>query len=51
MVSEKGAVNEDLIRERQKCTFNNLELTHLLDGGEVKTIERRERGKSYMLRT
>lgn len=45
MVAENGAVNADLVRERQKCTFNTLELTHLLDGGEAKTHERKERGK------
>lgn len=49
MVSEKGAVNEDLVKERQKCTFNTLELTHLLDGGEAKTLERKERGKPKLI--
>ena len=45
MVPDKGGpVNEDLIKERQKCTFDTLELTHLIDGGQVKTAERKERG-------
>ncbi|KAK3931837.1 putative peroxisomal acyl-coenzyme A oxidase 1 [Frankliniella fusca] len=48
MVSEKGIVNEDLIKERQKCTFNTLELTHLLDGGEAKTLERKEREEYFL---
>jgi hypothetical protein len=37
--------NEDLERERKKCSFDPLELTHLLDGSLVKTRERKERGK------
>ncbi|XP_017768288.1 PREDICTED: probable peroxisomal acyl-coenzyme A oxidase 1 [Nicrophorus vespilloides] len=41
-------VNPDLLRERQKCTFNNLELTHLLDGGADKTAERREREEFFL---
>ncbi|KAL0901878.1 hypothetical protein ABMA27_007033 [Loxostege sticticalis] len=35
-------INEDLVKERQKCTFNVQELTYLLDGGEEVTKERRE---------
>lgn len=38
-------VNEDLIKERAKCTFNVAELTYFLDGGRDKTMERKERGK------
>lgn len=38
-------VNEDLDKERKKCTFNTLELTNLLDGGPEKTRERKELGK------
>ena len=40
-----GKVNEDLVRERAKCTFNVEELTYFLDGGKDKTLERKERGK------
>lgn len=39
-----GKVNPDLLKERKKCTFNTLELTHLLDGDSEKTSERRARG-------
>jgi acyl-CoA oxidase len=38
-------VNPDLAKEREKCTFKTLELTHFLDGGVEKYNERRERGK------
>lgn len=34
-------MNEDLIRERNKCTFNVQELTYLIDGGEEQTLERK----------
>lgn len=37
-------INPKLIKEREKCTFNTLELTHLLDGGEEMTKERKTRG-------
>ncbi|PSN29864.1 putative peroxisomal acyl-coenzyme A oxidase 1 [Blattella germanica] len=40
-----GAVqkeNQDLKKERRKCSFNPLELTFLLDGGREKTRRRRE---------
>lgn len=37
--------NEDIERERKKCSFDPLELTYLLDGGHEKTRERKERGK------
>lgn len=37
-------INRDLLREREKCTFNPLELTHLLDGNEEKTAQRQEIG-------
>ena len=37
--------NEDLRRERERCSFDPLELTHLLDGSSEKTAKRRERGK------
>uniref|UniRef100_A0A8D8RJH7 Acyl-coenzyme A oxidase n=2 Tax=Cacopsylla melanoneura TaxID=428564 RepID=A0A8D8RJH7_9HEMI len=37
-----STVNVDLASERKKGTFNTLELTHFLDGGEEKTNERRD---------
>lgn len=46
-VSKK--INSDLIKERKKCTFNTVELTYLLDGGEDKTVERRSRGNYIRL--
>ena len=36
--------NKDLQRERQRCSFDPSELTHLLDGSAEKTEKRRERG-------
>ncbi|GLH03493.1 Probable peroxisomal acyl-coenzyme A oxidase 1 [Gryllus bimaculatus] len=41
-------VNEDLARERRNCTFDPTELTYLLDGGEEKTKERRDREKFFL---
>lgn len=38
-------VNPDLVREREKCTFNTLQLTQFLDGTVEKYNERKERGK------
>ena len=38
-------INKDLQREREKCTFDPQELTHLLDGSAQKTFQRRETGK------
>jgi hypothetical protein len=43
-----GKVNEDLQRERQKCSFDNLELTHYLDGGVEKYKDRKERGQNLV---
>jgi hypothetical protein len=40
--------NEDIERERKKCSFDPFELTHLLDGGPEKTKEKKERGKWVM---
>lgn len=40
-----GKVNEDLIKERAKCTFDVEELTHFLDDGEEQTKRRRTLGK------
>lgn len=37
-------VNKDLEYERNKCTFQPIELTYFFDGSPEKTIERRERG-------
>lgn len=36
--------NDDITRERKKCTFNTTELTHCLDGSPEKTKERKELG-------
>ncbi|KRT79485.1 hypothetical protein AMK59_7150, partial [Oryctes borbonicus] len=41
-------VNEDLRREREKCSFDPTELTYLLDGGKEKTAERKEREKFFL---
>uniref|UniRef100_A0A0A9YPZ1 Acyl-coenzyme A oxidase n=1 Tax=Lygus hesperus TaxID=30085 RepID=A0A0A9YPZ1_LYGHE len=38
----KVTLNPDLKREREKGTFDVEELTNLLDGGKIKTQERRE---------
>lgn len=35
-------VNEDLIRERKRCSFDVQELIHLIDGGEKGTLERKQ---------
>ncbi|XP_004932403.1 probable peroxisomal acyl-coenzyme A oxidase 1 isoform X2 [Bombyx mori] len=37
-----SSVNPDLVRERQKCSFDVQELVHFIDGGEEHTLERRE---------
>ena len=42
-------INQDIQRERQKCTFNVKELTNYLDGGSDKTIERKTLGKSLSI--
>ena len=34
--------NSDLERERNRCTFNASTLTHMLDGGAMSTLRRRE---------
>ncbi|XP_028156317.1 probable peroxisomal acyl-coenzyme A oxidase 1 [Ostrinia furnacalis] len=34
-------INENLVKERSKCTFNVKELTHIFDGGEKLTQERK----------
>ncbi|XP_023945597.2 probable peroxisomal acyl-coenzyme A oxidase 1 [Bicyclus anynana] len=38
-----GQMNEDLKREREKCSFNMNDLINLMDGGPDKTKMRRER--------
>lgn len=40
-----GICNEDLRKEREKCTFDTVELTHLLDGGPEKTKARKDLGE------
>lgn len=40
-----STINQDLQREREKCTFRPEELTNFLDGGVQKTIDRRETGE------
>lgn len=42
-MSDSVKINSDLKKEREKCTFNITELTHLLDGGPHLTEERRRR--------
>ncbi|KAL0901881.1 hypothetical protein ABMA27_007036 [Loxostege sticticalis] len=41
-MTTEGKVNEDLLKERRKCTFDVEELTHFIDGGEQATKDRRE---------
>ncbi|ENN81096.1 probable peroxisomal acyl-coenzyme A oxidase 1 [Dendroctonus ponderosae] len=41
-------LNSDLAKERRKCTFSSLELTHLLDGGPRKTADRKAREKFFL---
>nr|XP_033341565.1 probable peroxisomal acyl-coenzyme A oxidase 1 [Megalopta genalis] len=41
-------VNKDLQREREKCTFNPVELTNLMDGSPEKTNSRREREQFFL---
>lgn len=40
-------INKDLLREREQCTFDPIELTYLLDGGPKRTQIRRERGENF----
>jgi acyl-CoA oxidase len=42
------STNPDLEAERKKCTFNTLELTHLLDGGAQRTEERHSRESFFL---
>lgn len=48
-MNKRKSVNADLVAERRKCSFNTLELTHLLDGSATKTEERRSRGMNFAL--
>lgn len=41
----KRTVNDDLKREREKCNFNPMELTNLLDGSPENTATRQDLGK------
>lgn len=43
-----GVCNEDLRKERQKCTFDTVELTQLLDGGPEKTKARKGLEKFFL---
>ncbi|XP_076175470.1 acyl-coenzyme A oxidase 1 [Ptiloglossa arizonensis] len=48
MQQEKITVNKDLQHERERCTFNPIELTHLLDGSPEKTQQRRKREQFFL---
>ncbi|XP_043266221.1 probable peroxisomal acyl-coenzyme A oxidase 1 isoform X1 [Colletes gigas] len=48
MQRDKMTVNKDLLRERERCTFNPTELTHLLDGSPEKTQQRRDREQFFL---
>ncbi|XP_015587511.1 probable peroxisomal acyl-coenzyme A oxidase 1 [Cephus cinctus] len=41
-------LNKDLQRERERCTFDPLELTHYFDGSAEKTALRREREEYFL---
>ncbi|XP_050519552.1 probable peroxisomal acyl-coenzyme A oxidase 1 [Diabrotica virgifera virgifera] len=47
-MSHKNKINPDLVKERSKCSFNTLELTHLIDGGVEKTNERKSRESFFL---
>ena len=47
MSTNGGYCNADLVRERQNCPFDQLEITYLLDGGKDKTLERRALGEAF----
>lgn len=42
-------INEDLLKERKKCSFNVQELTNYLDGGADATENRRQLGKLVLI--
>lgn len=41
-------MNPDLQKERRKCSFDPKELTYLLDGGQEKTAERKQREQFFL---
>lgn len=44
----KAAINPDLEKERQKCTFDVEEFARYWTGGQAKLDEKRARGESKM---
>lgn len=40
-------INDDLVRERKKCSFDVQELIYLIDYGEKNTMERKKIGEFY----
>ena len=47
MSLQPGPMNPDLAKERAHCPFSKEEMTHLMDGGQDKTAERRKVQKLY----
>ncbi|EFN76281.1 probable peroxisomal acyl-coenzyme A oxidase 1 [Harpegnathos saltator] len=43
-----GTMNPDLRRERERCSFDPMELTHFWDGNVERTLERRERENFFL---
>lgn len=43
-------IHPDLQKERDKCTFDPLELTYFLDGGQEKTFEKHARGNYFLFK-
>ncbi|XP_075992747.1 acyl-coenzyme A oxidase 1-like [Anticarsia gemmatalis] len=43
-----SGINEDLLKERSKCTFNVEELTHFLDGGKENTLKRKRQEQAII---
>lgn len=44
MKQQRVAVHKDLQYERNRCTFDPVEVTYFLDGSPEKTKQRRDRG-------
>lgn len=44
MKQQRMAVHKDLQYERNRCTFDPVEVTYFLDGSPEKTKQRRYRG-------
>lgn len=44
-ITTLGEINEDLAKERRNCNFRIREVTHILDGGQVNTVQRKRLGK------